>query len=305
VGAAMEMELHQLELRYEGLRRRSARKERAVLASLSEIGQQAPVVVLEVEEQRAVLLDGYKRVRALKRLGRDTVLATRWELPEPEALLLERLMRTAEAESPLEQGWLLREMHERFGLSAGELAQRFDKSTSWVSRRLALVSELPEPIQEQVRQGQLVAHAAMKHLVPLARANRREAERLAKALGARQLSSREVGTLCTAWRSGSPATRELILSNPEVVLRAQQEARRPPEPLGPEQRLLKDLAALAGIARRAAGLLRESGWQATAREELSRAARSAQADTESLFTLCRKELCHVRSESADCHSGAA
>jgi ParB/RepB/Spo0J family partition protein len=301
----MELDLHQLELRYEGLRRRSARKERAVLASLSEIGQQTPVVVLEVAEQRVVLLDGYKRVRALKRLGRDTVQATRWELPEPEALLLERLMRTAEAESPLEQGWLLKELSERFGLSASELAKRFDKSTSWVSRRQALVSELPESIQERVRQGQLVAHAAMKHLVPLARANRREAERLAEAFGARQLSSREVGTLCTAWRGGSPATRELILSSPEVVLRAQQEARRPPEPLSPEQRLLKDLAALAGIARRAAGLLRESGWQATAREELSRAARSAQADTESLFTLCRKELCHVGSESADCHSGAA
>jgi ParB family transcriptional regulator, chromosome partitioning protein len=301
----MELDLHQLELRYEGLRRRSARKERAVLASLSEIGQQSPVVVLEVEEQRVVLLDGYKRVRALKRLGRDTVQATKWELAEPEALLLERLMRTAEAESPLEQGWLLKELHERFGLSANELARRFDKSTSWVSRRQALVSELPESIQEQVRQGQLVAHAAMKHLVPLARANRREAERLAEVFGARQLSSREVGTLCTAWRGGSPETRELILRSPEVVLRAQQEARRPPEPLGPEQRLLKDMAALASIARRAAGLLRESGWQATAREELSRAARSAQADTESLFTLCRKELCHVGSESADCHSGAA
>jgi ParB family chromosome partitioning protein len=301
----MEMELHQLELRYERLRRRSARKERAVLASLSEIGQQVPVVVLEVEGQQAVLLDGYKRVRALKRLGRDTVLATRWELPEPEALLLERLMRTAEAESPLEQGWLLKELSERFGLSASELAKRFDKSTSWVSRRQALVGELPESIQERVRQGQLVAHAAMKHLVPLARANRREAERLAEAFGARQLSSREVGALCAAWRGGSPATRELILSSPELVLRAQQEARRPAEPLGAEQRLLSDFAALAGIARRAAGLLREGGWKATAQEELGRAAQSAQADTESLFTLCRKELGHVGSESADRHSGAA
>lgn len=301
----MELDLHQLELRYEGLRRRSARKERAVLASLSEIGQQAPVVVLEVEERRVVLLDGYKRVRALKRLGRDTVLATRWELPEPEALLLERLMRTAEAESPLEQGWLLKELSERFGLSATELARRFDKSISWVSRRQALVSQLPESIQEQVRQGRLVAHAAMKHLVPLARAHRREAERLAQAFGARQFSSREIGALCTAWRAGSPATRELILSSPEVVLRAQQEARRPPEPLSPEQRLLSDLAALAGIARRVARLLQEGGWPATAREELGRAAHSAQADTESLFTLCRKELCHVGAESADCHSGAA
>jgi len=301
----MEMELHQLELRYEGLRRRSARKERAVLASLSEIGQQAPVVVLEVEGQRMVLLDGYKRVRALKRLGRDTVQATRWELPEPEALLLERLMRTAEAESALEQGWLLKELSERFGLSVSELAKRFDKSPSWVSRRQALVSELPEPIQEQVRQGQLVAHAAMRHLVPLARANRREAEQLAQAFGARQFSSREVGALCAVWRSGNPATRELLLRSPELVLRAQQEVRRAPEPVSPEQRLLNDLAALAGIARRATRLLREGIWQSAAREEMGRAARSALADTENLFTLCRKELGDVGSESTNSHLGAA
>ena len=80
-----------------------------MLASLSEIGQQLPVVVLPVAgEQRHILLDGYKRVRALERLGRDTVCATAWALSEPEALLLERLMRNAEADTALEQGWLLR-----------------------------------------------------------------------------------------------------------------------------------------------------------------------------------------------------
>jgi ParB family transcriptional regulator, chromosome partitioning protein len=286
----MELELHQLDLRYQGLRRRSARKERSVLASLSEIGQQAPVVVLAVEGDRPVLLDGYKRVRALERLRKDVVQAVAWALPEPEALILERLMRNAEGDSVLEQGWLLRELCERFGLTPTEIAKRFDKSPSWVSRRLALVRELPEPIQERVRRGQLVAHAAMKHLVPLARANRREAEQLAEACGARQLSSREVGALCAAWRGGSPATRELILRNPEVVLRAQEEARRPKEPTGPDERLLSDFAALSGIARRAGRLLRQGSIREHSRDELSRAARSAYAETDSLFTLCRKEL---------------
>jgi len=286
----MELELHQLDLRYQALRRRSARKERSVLASLSEIGQQVPVVVLEVEGERPVLLDGYKRVRALERLGKDMVHATTWALPEPDALILERLMRNAEADSPLEQGWLLRELCERFGLTPTEVSKRFDKSPSWASRRLALVSELPESIQERVRHGQLVAHAAMKHLVPLARANREQAERLAEACGARQLSSREVGALCAAWRGGSPATRELILHSPEVVLRAQEEVRRPKEPAAPEERLLSDFTALSGIARRACRLLREGGVRDQSREELGRAARSAHAEMDSLFALCRKEL---------------
>jgi ParB/RepB/Spo0J family partition protein len=298
----MEIELHHLDLRYQGLRRRSARKERAVLASLAEIGQQTPVVVVPAaQEHRCVLLDGYKRVRALERLGRDMVCATAWTLPEPEALLLERLMRSAEADSALEQGWLLRELCERFGLSLTELGKRFDKSPSWASRRLSLVRELPESIQERVRAGQLQAHAAMKYLVPLARANRAQAETLAEACGARQLSTREVGALCAAWRGGTEATRALIVQSPEVVLRAQDEARRPKEPEGPEACLLADFGALMGIARRATRRLRDGGWPAAAHQELGRAAHSTRVETDRLFTLCQKELPSARPESADRH----
>jgi hypothetical protein len=36
-----------------------------------------------------ILIDGYKRVRALKRLARDTVRATSWQMAEAEALLLD------------------------------------------------------------------------------------------------------------------------------------------------------------------------------------------------------------------------
>jgi ParB family transcriptional regulator, chromosome partitioning protein len=288
----LEIELHQLELRYAALRRRSARRERAVLASISEIGQQTPVVVLR-EGGGAVLLDGYKRVRALERLGRDSVLAVEWALPEPEALLLERLMRSAEAESALEQGWLLRELSERFGLAAAELAKRFDKSESWVSRRLALVRELPESIQERVRAGQLQAHAAMKYLVPLARVCREEAERVAEALGARQLSSRNVGALCAAWRTGTEETRALILQSPDVVLRAQEEVRRPAPVLRTDEKLLAELSTIAAISRRVARRLREAppeSWPPVARAEVGRALRSTEADFTTLISTCRKEV---------------
>ncbi|MHB8878767.1 MAG: ParB/RepB/Spo0J family partition protein [Myxococcaceae bacterium] len=294
----MELDLHQLDLRYQALRRRCARKERGLLASLAEIGQQTPVVVVTAEAGLPVLLDGYKRVRALERLGRDTVQATPWALAEPDALVFERLMRNAESDSALEQGWLVRELCERFGLTPTDVAKRFDKSPSWASRRLALVRELPESIQERVRSGQLTAHAAMKHLVPLARANRAETEALAEACGARQLSSREVGALCAAWRCGTPATRALILQSPEVVLRAQEEARRPKEPIGPGERLLSDFATLSGIARRAGRLLRE-GVPGQSRAEVGLAARSAHAETDSLFALCRKELLLAGPEHPD------
>lgn len=221
----MDVDLHLLDLRYEGLRKRSPRRERQLLASLAEVGQQLPIVVVPVAGGGLVLLDGYKRVRALRRLARDTVRATRWEMEESEALLLERLMRVA-GEDALEHGWVLAELHERFGLSFDELARRFDKSKSWVSRRLSLVKELPKEIQAQVRAGDIAAHAAMKFLVPLARANAKAATRLSVAMAPLKPTTRQVGALYAGWQSGTEQTRELILSTPQVFLRAQEEQDR-------------------------------------------------------------------------------
>src|SRR6202022_1099020 len=118
----------------------------------AEAGQLLPIIVLGADVAgRYILVDGYKRVRALRKIHRDTVLATVWTLAEPDALLLERLMRTGDREGPLGQGWLLGELRDRFGLSLEELARRFDRSASWVSRRLALVEDLPPEIHEHVR----------------------------------------------------------------------------------------------------------------------------------------------------------
>src|SRR5690606_834745 len=138
----MELELHQLDRRYEQLRRSCPERDGRILASLDRDGQQMPVVVVAGEDGRYILIAGFKRLRALIKLRRDTVRATCWELREGEALLLGRLMQTSEGDSALEQGWLLRELRERFDLSVEELARRFGRNPSWVSRRLGLVSTL-------------------------------------------------------------------------------------------------------------------------------------------------------------------
>ena len=82
----MELEFHQLDLRYESLRRRDPRLERKIFASMDAIGQQSPVVVVAPSSGQPILVDGFKRLRALKRLKRDTIQATLWDMEEPEAL---------------------------------------------------------------------------------------------------------------------------------------------------------------------------------------------------------------------------
>jgi ParB-like chromosome segregation protein Spo0J len=247
----MDLELHQLTLRYERLRKRAPREERSLLVSLSEIGQQLPVVVIE-ETPSFILIDGYKRVRALKRLARDTVRATCWQVAEAEALLLERGLRRG-SEDALDQAWLLAELQERCGWSLEELARRFEHSKSWVSGRLALLQALPASIQEQIRAGAISAHAAMKYLVPLARVDAAAAQALATAMTPLKPTSRQVGALYAGWQAGSERTRELIVHSPQIYLHAQ--ATRASAPPSATQRLLQDLSALGGIARRAHRIL--------------------------------------------------
>jgi len=256
----VNVELHQLDLRYERLRTRKPETERKLVASLAEIGQQVPVVVVRGEgPERFVLVDGYKRVRALRRLGQDLVAITCWDLSEAEALVLDRLMRTGEGATALEQGWLLHELAVRFELALEVLGRRFARSASWVSRRLALVEELPETIQEHVRRGELPAHAAMKHLVPLARANAEACERLVAAIAGQGLTNRQIGQLYAVWRDGLPAIRERVLTAPLLLLKARHALGRVPEDEG--RLLMDDLDLRAAVARRARRRLRQGAFR--------------------------------------------
>src|SRR5665647_789460 len=92
----MQLEFHQLDRRWEHLRVREPHRQRRLLASLADSGQQTPIVVVVSQDsrERYLVIDGHKRVAALEQLGRDTVEATVWAMSEAEALLLSRSLRS-------------------------------------------------------------------------------------------------------------------------------------------------------------------------------------------------------------------
>jgi ParB family transcriptional regulator, chromosome partitioning protein len=291
----VNLELQQLDLRYEKLRTRKPETERKLLASLAEIGQQVPVIVVRDEASKQfVLVDGYKRVRALRRLGQDLAASTCWDLSEAEALVLDRLMRTGAGTTALEQGWLLHELTVRFDLALEDLGRRFARSTSWVSRRLALVEELPATIQDHVRRGELPAHAAMKHLVPLARANAEACERLVAAIAGKGLTNRQIGQLYAVWRDGLPAVRERVLTAPLLLLKARQALGPVPEDEG--RLLMDDLDMLAAVARRARRRLRQGVCRRLLppeRQEVQRLGAAAQEELARLAERLGEEKAHA------------
>lgn len=303
----MKLEFHQLDRRYEHLRAQNQERQRRLLASLAASGQQTPIVVVAVPEKpdRYRLIDGYKRVAALEQLGRDTIDAVVWDLNEADALVLDRSMRSSEHETALEQGWLLQELEQRFGYTLEDLARRFDRSVSWVSRRLALVEQLPAAVQQRVRAGAISAHVAMKYLAPVARANLNDCQRMADAFSNYRFSSRQAGELYAAWRDASPSIRQRILDSPELFLKVHQQVST--QPASAAEELLRDLTMVVAITNRAsrrlaraAPLMGQSEFEAAHRK-----IECAVRDLTHLAERIGKEHEHVESKSTERDSGTA
>ena len=304
----MQLEFHQLDRRWEHLRVRHPARQRRLLASLADSGQQTPIVVVAAEGQvdRYVVIDGYKRIAALEQLGRDTVEAVIWPLSEAAAVVLDRSLRLTEHETALEVGWLLAELEQRFGYSLDELARQFDRSVSWVSRRLALVELLSEAIQQQVREGRIAVQVAMKFLVPVARQSLEDCQRMAAIFAAHQCDTREAGLLYDAWRGGSAAIRRRILEDPGLFFKTQRQEK---VSTGAATELLRDLEMVAAIVNRAqrrlagaaAGEL-DPQLGAAARQQIDRIEKQLQRIEEKLQP---EQTPHVEPSTTHHNSGAA
>jgi hypothetical protein len=225
-------------------------------------------------------------------------------MSEAEALLLDGSLRWTEQQSALEQGWFLSALEQRFGYGLEELARRFDRSVSWVSRRLALVELLPEAIQQQVREGRIAAQVAMRYLVPAARISLEDCERLAAIFAQHHCDTREAGQLYAAWRDGSPVVRERILAAPELFLKTRRRTTSAAEP-----QVERDLEMAAAILRRTGRQLREALPQmdATEQQNIQRRIAAARRELDRMVEQLGKESASVHADpSATNHdSGAA
>jgi len=250
----VQIELHQLELRYSALRAWEPARRRKLLSALCEAGQQVPVVaVAAATTGHYVLIDGYLRVDVLRSLGRDLVEATVWPMTETEALIA-RFHLEGRARSTLEEAWLLEHLAKDEGLSLDEMGRRLCRTKSWVSRRLGLRKVLTAEVQAKVAAGQIPPQAAMKYLLPLARANGEHARKLVAGLGEHRLSVRQVGRLYAAYRVADTVGRARICASPLLFLQmdAQSERAAAVQSTGVD-RLVSDLGAIAGLCGRARG----------------------------------------------------
>jgi ParB/Sulfiredoxin domain len=248
----------QLQLRYAHTRIERPEKVLALASSIERYGQILPVIVWREGEHCFVLIDGYLRVKALKRCLRDTVLAEIWEGQEEEALVQILARGHSRKWDLLEEVALLRELHDRSHLSQSRIASLVGRKQSWVSGRLALYRVLSEDLLEFIRKGAISTWAATRVMAPIARAIPEHARVLSDNLSKASLSTRELVLLFRHYQKANRNQREKIVREPFLFLKALHWKEEATEAKilkeGSEGKWLRDLRVIAHMLR---ALLRE------------------------------------------------
>lgn len=254
----LDLDLHRLELRFASSRLVEPRAVARIAHSIERCGQVVACIVVAASDgtggERLVLIDGYRRVAALRRLGRDTARVEQWTCDLTDALL-GLLARTQNRPfASIEEALLIRELMQGLGLSQHDLARRCGRDVSWVSRRLQLLSGLPDAALTAMRDGRLSSWAASRIVAPLARANTEHADRLLTALAEAPLSSRELRCWFEHYQKAFRSARDHMVSRPRLFIDALRETgeQRAGERLrdGPEGEFAADLRSIEAILAR-------------------------------------------------------
>jgi ParB/RepB/Spo0J family partition protein len=177
--------------RYGAFRIVSPRADTAMVKSIGKYGQISPVVCAK-EEGGYELIDGFKRLRACRRLNKDAVRVNVIEVSgrvcKAAIIQLNQLGRSI---NEMEEALVLQSLHREDGLTQIEIATLLGRDKSWVSRRIALIERLSEEVQEDIRLG-LIPVFTGRALARLPRGNQKDAT---DAILKHRFSTREAAKL--------------------------------------------------------------------------------------------------------------
>ncbi len=281
-----KVELSRLELRFAATRVDDGRALARLVQSIDACGQLVVCIAVGEPDCRhgvtpLVLIDGYRRVAALRRLGRDTARVECWGGTVEQALAQMLARSRSRVFTAIEEALLLRELIQGQRLSQREVARQCGRDVSWVTRRLQLLGEVSEAVLQAVRGEALSTWSAVRVFAPLARANSEHAQRLLAGLEQSQqaLSTRELKRWFEHYRCAQRSQRERMVDHPRLFIdslaeREQDRAARKLEG-GAEQQAVAELGHLQAQlerARKALGVV-----QCPAGVPLARACRRVRA----------------------------
>ncbi len=245
IAETKEIEIGQLIMRYGHIRVHRPEIASSLMNSVERCGQIIPVITVKESDLSFVLIDGYLRVAALKRCGKDTVAAEIWQCNEQNALIRVLMKNQERRWEPLEEALLIKELLGQHNISQAKIAQLMGRNQSWISRRIALVHALPDEILGLVQKGRISTWAATRVLAPMARAIPDHAKALAENLIKEPISTRDLMELYHHYQRSNRKLRDRIVKNPGLFKKALHTAEQDNQATilkqGPEGKWLKDL----------------------------------------------------------------
>jgi ParB/RepB/Spo0J family partition protein len=210
-----ELEMARIGKRYADLRIVKPRAEAAMEKSMRQCGQIQPVVCV-AQGEGFELIDGFKRLRAMQKLG-GHALSARVVEEQPARVcktLMVQLNQRSLSISELEEARVIASLHREENLKQVEIAVLFGRDKSWVSRRLALVELLHEEVEMHIQLG-LLPQVCGRELSRLPRGN--QAQTL-KCVLKHHLTSRQTAKLTRYLLSRPRWEYDVILHSPWEVL---------------------------------------------------------------------------------------
>ncbi|MBU1256009.1 ParB N-terminal domain-containing protein [Patescibacteria group bacterium] len=253
-----EIEIAHLQLRYAHTRIHRPERVSSLASSIERFGQIIPVIALREGRDSFVLIDGYLRVKAVRRCRRDTVVAEIWECKEEEALVKVLARAHTRKWDLIEEAALLRELYHQYHLPQSRIASLLGRKQGWVSGRLALYDALSEDILELIRKGCISTWAATRVITPIARAIPEHGKVLSESLTKEDLSTRDLALFFRHYQKANRKQRENMVLQPALFLKALRAREEATEAKGLKEGVEgKWLRELRWIAHRLRGLLKE------------------------------------------------
>ncbi len=248
-----EVDIHLLDLRYSHTRIKNEKILVTLTNSIRAYGQIVPALVVS-EQDRYTLIDGYKRLAALKVCGHDCISIQIMDTEESSSLVLLLAQNNEYKLEAIEQAALIQELRERFRFSFSEIGERLGRSKSWVKRRLDLIESLPDEVHQAVMTGKLSSWAASRILVPLARANEEDCLKLTSKIIDNPLSTRELVNLYKHYGKSNRKVRDRIIDDPALFIKTLQEENDKKSGTqlneGPEGKWFKNISIVCHMLKR-------------------------------------------------------
>jgi len=175
--------------------------------SIRQTGLLEPIVVSPTDDGGYLILSGHYRIRAVRRLRWKNVICRVIYCDERFSYVIlctsNILSRSMNA---VEEAYMISGLVSAGGFTLADIGKLWGRSSSWVSRRLGLLTRLDPGIRHEVEQGALSPRTAQE-LARLPRGS--EQDRVLSIIKRKHLSKDAASKLVTWWLDGGENQKDL------------------------------------------------------------------------------------------------